>query len=185
MAEKSRIYLDSCCFIDIAKQVIGNLDSARAKDVWHTRQILEANKEGDLVAYTSVLSIVECTHADAVMDQRVRDLFTRLLTSGQYVVLVQPTPFIATDGRDLRWRHEVMLRGADYLHVASGLAVKCAEFLTTDEKIRSQTSKIEQLGMRVVAPADTLLLPDHYRQEDFLDDTVAEFPRETDEDNKG
>ncbi len=185
MAEKPRIYLDSCCFIDIAKQAIGNLDSARARDVWHTRQILEANKEGDLLAYTSVLSIVECTHADAVMDQRVRDLYTRLLTSGQYVALVQPTPFIATDGRDLRWRDEIMLRGPDYLHVASGLAVNCAEFLTTDEKILSQASKIKQRRMRVVTPGNTSLLPAHYRQEDMLDDTVAEFPRKADQDNEG
>ena len=181
MAEKPRIYLDSCCFIDIAKQAIGILEPGRNRDVWHTWKILEATKEGDVLAYTSVLSIVECTHADAVMDDRVRGLFTRLLTSGQYTVLVQPTPFIAENGRDLRWQHNIMLRGADYLHVACGLAVECREFLTTDEKILSQATGIENLGMRIAFPGDTVLLPETYRQGDMLDRTIANLPGETGE----
>jgi len=74
MAERPRIYLDSCCLIDIAKQAIGTLESDRDEDVWHTWKILAANKEGNVLTYTSVLSIVECTHADAVMDDRVRNL---------------------------------------------------------------------------------------------------------------
>jgi hypothetical protein len=140
MAEKPRIYVESCCFIDVAKQAIKTLPPERGLDVWHTWKILEAHKDGEVLAYTSVLTIAECTHADAVMDAKVRELFTRLLTSGQYVALVQPTPFIAADARDLRWQHGIVLRGADYLHVASGLAVKCSEFLTTDTKITGQAS---------------------------------------------
>ena len=168
MADKPRVYLDSCCFIDMVKQSIGDPDPTRSSDVWFTQKILEANAEGDVLAYTSVLSIVECTHANANMDQTVRELFTRFLTSGQYVALVQPTPFIAIDGRDLRWRHGITLRGADYLHIASGFAVKCTEFLTTDAKIISQSPKLEAIGMRALPPSQTLLLPDHYRQEDML-----------------
>src|SRR5438105_2837959 len=36
-------------------------------------------------------------HADGNMEPRVRDLFTRLLMSGQYVRLIQPTPFVAAE----------------------------------------------------------------------------------------
>ena len=184
MAEKNRIYLDSCCFIDAAKQATGILPTERDSDAWHIRQILEAHKDQELIAFTSVLTITECTHAEGNIDARVQGLFTRLLSSGQYINLVQPTPFIAIDGRDLRWKHGINLSGADYLHVASGLAVKCAEFLTTDgtagsgKSIIGNASKIEALGMRVVTPARTLLLPDRYKQGDMLkDEKVTELRR--------
>lgn len=179
MADLARIYLDSCCFIDIAKQSIGNLVRAREADVWHTWKILEAHKAGEVLAYTSVVTITECTHADSIMDAKVRDVFTRLLSSGQYVALVQPTPFIAMDGRDLAWKHKIALRGVDFLHVASGLAVKCTEFLTTDTKIQSQSAKIEKLGMRVCTSSQTVLLPDKYRQWDMLDDKVTPITRKS------
>ncbi len=177
MAEKSRIYLDSCCFIDIAKQSIGILPTARDVDVWYLWKILEAHKDGEIAVFTSMLSIVECTHADGNMTPKVRDLFIRLLMSGQYVTLVQPTPFLAADGRDLRWKHGVTLKGADYLHIASGLAVKCAEFLTTDGRILSNGKLIDRLGMRLATPSKTVLLPDKYRQGDMLDDKVASLRR--------
>src|SRR5690349_20577266 len=99
MTEKARVYLDACCFIDMAKQKIGvPLTSTRASDVWFLWKVLEAHKAGDVAAYTSTLSIADCTHADGNMEKPTRDLFMRLLTSGQFVLLVQPTPIIAADG---------------------------------------------------------------------------------------
>lgn len=43
MADAPRIYLDSCCFIDIVKQKIGIQPDSSDKDVWHTSEILEAH----------------------------------------------------------------------------------------------------------------------------------------------
>jgi hypothetical protein len=63
------------------------------------------------------------------MEPRVRDLFTRLLMSGQYVRLIQPTPFVAAEARDLRWKHAILLSGAGYIHVASALETRAREFL--------------------------------------------------------
>jgi predicted nucleic acid-binding protein len=168
-----RLYVDSCCFIDLAKESIGTLPQERANHSWYIWKLLEANKDQELEVYTSTLTIAECTHADGNMDQRVRDLFTRLLMSGQYVRLVQPTPFVAADGRDLRWRHGILLNGADYIHVASALAVKAKEFLTTDDRILREGTKIGALGLRIVMPALTALLPDRYRQGELLDDKIA------------
>jgi predicted nucleic acid-binding protein len=168
-----RIYVDSCCFIDLAKESIGTLSENRTNHSWYVWKLLEANKDEELEIHTSTLTIAECTHADGNMEQRVKDLFTRLLMSGQYVRLVQPTPFVAADGRDLRWRHGILLNGADYVHVASALAVKATEFLTTDDRLLRQAAKIEALGMRIVMPALTALLPDRYRQGELLDDKIA------------
>ena len=94
---------------------------SRNADVWFLWKMLEAHKEKDIEVFTSVLTIAECTHADGNSEQKVRELCTRLLMSGQYVTLVQPTPFIGADARDLRWIHGIALKGADALHVASGL----------------------------------------------------------------
>jgi hypothetical protein len=173
MADPGRLYLDACCFIDLAKQSIGTLPESRGDHVWFTWKLLEANKDGELEVYTSTLTIAECTHADGNMSQRVRELFIRLLTTGQYVKLVQPTPFVAADGRDLRWTYGITLRGADYVHVASGLTVKATEFLTTDDGILKEATKISARGMRVVVPALTAMLPDRYRQGDMLNDKIA------------
>jgi hypothetical protein len=179
MADLKRSYLDSCCFIDLAKQAIGALPTDRITAAWYLWKLLEANKDREVEIFTSTLSIAECTHADAVMDDRVRDLFNRFLMSGQYVRLVQPTPFLAADARDLRWHHGIMLRGADYIHVASAIAVKATELLTTDSRIIDQAPKIAPLGLRVVQPQLTAILPDKYRQEDMLDDKIAVLRQST------
>ncbi len=173
MAERVKTYLDSCCFIDMAKQAIGLLPTNRTQDVWYCWKLLEANRDGEIDVLTSVLTIAECTHADGNSDSKVRDLFTRVLMSGQFVQLVQPTPFIAADARDLRWLHGLTLRGADALHVASGLFLKAAEFLTTDDKIIKNQAAIGVLGMQVRAPAKTACLPMRYRQEEIFNDKIT------------
>ena len=171
MAEIPRIYLDACCFIDIAKTKIGRtLTLARESDVWLIQKYLEANAKKDAIVFTSVLTIAECLHADGVSDMSVRSLFTRLLTSGQHVTLVQPTPFLATEARDLRWKHGVEgIRGADYIHIQSAIATRCSELLTTDRGISENAESLQKLGLRVSAPRETELLPSKYRQGSMLD----------------
>jgi len=117
--------------------------------------------------------VAECTHAgDENITDEVKELFVRFLTSGKHVVLIQPDVFVAEDARDLRWKHKISLSGADALHVASALSVGCKEFLTTDQKRKGplgQADKIAQLGMYVIAPSATGLLPDEYRQTSALE----------------
>jgi PIN domain len=163
--------------LDAAKQAIGILPNARNSDVWHLWKLLEAHKEGDVVLFSSILSIAECTHAGGNMDDRVQNLFKRLLLSGEHLKLVQPTPYIAADARDLRWKYNINLGGADGLHVSSAVDRKCSEFLTVDDRILKESSKIGQLGPNVVQPSKTNLLPDKYRQGNLLDDKVAKFKR--------
>jgi predicted nucleic acid-binding protein len=167
MADKPRIYLDSCCFIDLVKQTLSlPLDSDRQKDVWHVKQLLQAHRDGEVQVFTSALSIAECTHVEGDTSQKVRNEFNDLLLSGQYLVLVEPTPFIMTDARDLRWGKALTLRGADAVHVASALNRKCEEFITTDKQIAKLNSNtaIVRAGLRAIAGRDTKCLPDKYRQ---------------------
>ena len=177
MAEKPKIYIDSCCFIDAAKHSLRIVPNSRTQDVWFLWKLLEAHKERDVVLFTSMLSVAECTHADGNMSDSVKSLFSRVLLSGHHVTLIQPTPFIATDARNLRWIHNVMLGGADYLHVASALDRKCIEFLTTDEKISKAAPRLKSLNLTVCEPCKTNLLPDKYKQGNLLDDKVTPIKR--------
>jgi len=80
------------------------------------------------------------------------------------VYLIQESVLVAERARDLRWVHKITLRGADSVHVASALEMQCIEFVTTDEKIHKQNDILRPLGLCVVYPHETTLLPDEYRQ---------------------
>ena len=169
MADIRRIYVDSCCFIEMVKVEIGNrIESDREKDVWHLKRLLEAVRDKELAAYTSTLTIAECQHVgDGKVTDAVKSQFSRLLMSGQYVNLVQVTPFIAQDARDLRWARGISLKGADGLHVASALALKCEEFISCDKRfarIQNAQKLLLKDGMRIATGKDTQCLPDKYRQ---------------------
>jgi predicted nucleic acid-binding protein len=175
MAEVRKIYMDSCCFIDMVKTKIGKTLSAdRELDVWHLKRLLEANRDKEIEIYTSTITIAECSHAgDGDISEIVRNTFSLLLMSGQYVRLVQPTPFIAEDARDLRWKHGIALRGADAIHVASALDRKCEEMLTSDgrlERLNKSVTILTKLGLNIRAGRNTDCLPHKYRQLGFDDE---------------
>lgn len=172
MGDLPRIYIDACCFIDMVKtSVAAKIESDRERDVWHLKRILEANRDREVEVYTSVLSIAECQHVgEETVTAEVKAQFNALLMSGQYARLVQVTPFIAQDARDLRWNRNVNLRGADAIHLASALDRKCAEFLTTNgrfEKVDKFSGQLSQSGLAVLRGRDTKLLPSKYRQIDW------------------
>src|SRR5262249_7650853 len=123
MADVRKTYVDSCCFIEMVKTKLGKtLTQERELDVWFLKRLLEANRDKEVEIYTSTLTIAECSHGgDGDISPTVKSEFDRLLMSGQYVRLVQMTPFIAVDARDLRWTHGIALRGADSVHIASAL----------------------------------------------------------------
>jgi len=172
MAELRRVYIDSCCFIDAVKVEVGNVVSTdREKDVWFLKRLMEAHRDKAVRIFTSTLTIAECTHVgEFPISDKVKSEFTRLLLSGQYVHLVQMTPFIATDARDLRWNRGMSVRGPDGIHIASALFMKCEEFLSCDEKLSrivAQGSKIIPLGMTPRRSCETVCLPASYRQLDL------------------
>jgi hypothetical protein len=80
-----------------------------------------------------MLTVAECQSADGICDEKVQREFVSLLTSGQYVSLIQDTIFVADRARNLLWKDNIRLKGADSTHLTSALEMGCVEFLTTDE----------------------------------------------------
>jgi predicted nucleic acid-binding protein len=170
---RPRLYFDSCCFIDLVKQHIGAaLVPEHARNVWYVQKLLEAQRDGALEAYTSVLAVGECVsvekgQADVPVD--VQDRFRRLLTSGQYVRLLNPTPHTQTLIQKFRWDHKLILGAADAIHFAAAIEHGCTEFLTGDGRLKkpkvvAAVPILRSLGMSVIEPKDTAHLPDNYRQ---------------------
>jgi predicted nucleic acid-binding protein len=169
MTDAIKTYVDACCFIDMVKTKVGKtLEQGREHDVWHLKRLLEAHRDKEIEIYTSTLTIAECSHGgDGDTSPVVKSEFTRLLMSGQYVRLVQLTPFIAVDARDLRWNHGMAIRGADAIHVASALAMKCEEFLSSNGRLARlglAGTTLAKLGLHVRSGKDTQCLPEKYRQ---------------------
>jgi predicted nucleic acid-binding protein len=178
MAEPRRVYIDTCCFIDLARvEIKDRLDTDRENDAWHIKKLMEAHRDGEIRLFTSAITIVECRHGGQnPPSEEIKSQFSRLLMSGQYVQLVQPTPFIMVDGRDLTWVHGLNIKGADSIHVASALDRKCEEFLTSNGRLArfgQHGSTLQRLGLACKPARETQCLPTKYRQLELSDGATA------------
>lgn len=150
----------------VKNEVGAKIEEGRGADIWFLKQLLQAHRDQEIQVFTSTLAIAECTSAGDLIKPNVKRAFERLLTSGEYVHLVQPTPFVMEAARDLRWVHGVVLRGADAVHVASAVDRKCEEFITTDGQIKKLAAKpiLAKLGLKMIVARETGCLPEKYRQ---------------------
>lgn len=160
----------------MVKTKIGKtLSTEKENDVWFLKRLLEAHRDREVEIYTSTLTIAECCHAgDGDISEPVKNAFSQILTSGQYVRLVETTPFIGEDARDLRWKHGLALKGADAIHVASALDRKCEELLTSDSRLSRLSlheTSLAKLGLKIKPGRETLCLPEKYRQLRLADET--------------
>ena len=55
----------------------------------------------------------------------------------------------------------------DSIHVATAIHMRCGEFLTRDTGILQHRERLAALGLSVIAPLQTMILPDKFRQDDF------------------
>jgi predicted nucleic acid-binding protein len=166
------IYLDACPLIDMAerKDSTDQSDEAGAC-VWFCRQILRAARDGRVKVLTSFLSIAECTSIRAEdgssipsPPDEIKRFYEMLLLSGKSgLELVSLTQAITIKARNLRWVSGINLRGADTIHVASAMQSRCDELWTRDGKIWKKRQQIAELGLRVIKPTETGLLPPEYR----------------------
>lgn len=183
MSDSPKLYLDSCCFIDLVKFRRGmnlSLDDdtrkSRENDCWYLRKICDAARDGALTVVTSMLTVAECTHVGeaAPPSEETQNMFIDFLTSGMVAQLVEPDIFVAECARALRWTYDIRLGGADAIHMATAQIEGCAEFLTMDETIKKQKvkesiPKLAKIGIKVLRPYETTLLPISYRQGSFYD----------------
>lgn len=172
MAELRRVYFDTTMFVDVVKTDLNKpVEDGRAPHVWIAKKLLEAHRDSEIKVLTSALTIAECTHAgDGDISERAQFLMSKLLTSGDYVELIQTTPFVATGARDLRWTHGINLKGADGVHAASAISEGCEEFITSDgrfDRLHNHHEAFERLGLRIIRASDTQCLPTKYRQMGF------------------
>ena len=164
MSGKIPVYLDSCCFIDVVKfDASAKLEDGREKEVWYIKKLLQAHKDGKIIVFTSTLTIAEAVHTgETPVPDGVQEHFDSLLNSGQYVQLVQPTPFTFSRARDLRWKDEIAVGGADGVHLATALEKSCSEFHSMDRRfgrIDAHKNIIENKGLKVCRPSETKVLP--------------------------
>jgi predicted nucleic acid-binding protein len=164
---KDSIYIETSPLIDYIK---GDKSVAedRQRNNWYLKQFLTAASNGEIQLITSMLTIAECRRAfsDKPATDENKRLVRSILTSGRVFTLAEVTRNIATRARDLDWDDGLTsLGGADAIHVATALLTDCKELFSTDARnILKNSSKIEALGLRVISPAGTSLLPPEYRQ---------------------
>ena len=165
MAKKPRAYIDSCCYIELALDSVGK--SKKGSDVWCLNAMLKMHRDAQVELMTSTLSIAECQHAKGTLTDEIRKLLKQLITSGQYVTLIQDTILVAEKARDLKWVHGVSgISGADAIHVASALEMSCDYLVTFDASgMHSTATQLAVLGIEVIYPHDFMKrIPGEYRQ---------------------
>jgi predicted nucleic acid-binding protein len=176
MSSVPRIYCDANPIIELAKLGKGTHDRSREHDLWIMRQTLKAAQNGEIDLFTSSISVAECVAAGDDWGQDVQEFFVGALTSGRMFKLVQDSIFVAERARDLRWKHNIRLRGMDAIHVASAIDADCGEFFTWDhdmgkDKFAAKCAALAKVGVKAVVPSDTKLLPGFY-----LSEKVGLFP---------
>lgn len=171
MASLPRVYMDTCCFVEIAQSpaTVG-----REKDIWHLEMLLRAAQARDIILHTSVLTVAECLYVIGKTEEETREIFEHVLTSGQVARIINPTVFTGRLATDLYWKEKIRLSGPDLLHVAAAMEKKCSEFVTFDGADRPKrkspfgnSQKLQELGLRVVRPSETQSIPQSYRQGGF------------------
>ena len=159
MLNPKKVYLDTNCFVGVV--YYSKFKAFRNDEEDHLKycvKALTAAKEGDLIVYTSTITVAECQTVKGCYDDEVKRLFRSILTSGRIVRLVADSIFIAETARDLRWNHDINLKGVDAIHISSALEVRCDEFLTKDIKILKQADKFAKLGLVATKAPESRIL---------------------------
>jgi len=162
-----RIYCDANPIIELTKYSRHTHDPIREADCEMMQRILHAANNEQISLFTSSISIAECVSAGEDYGKEVQEFLVNLLTSGRMFKLVQDSIFIAEEARNLRWDHHIKLQGMDAIHVASAIDADCTEFLTCDTdlskpKVADKIRVLAGLGIRVITPSETQLLPERY-----------------------
>lgn len=161
----------------------------RVKEVMFCKSILSASRKGDIQVYTSTITQTEFLHAgkDNNLDDKAKRLIDAMLTSGKGgVILVQCSQFVTTRARDLYREDEIKIGNMDRIHLASALDAECDEFITVDnDDFIKKAEKIDNLGIKVIYPSQTKLLPEKYRQMDLeIEDEEDSKEEETERESK-
>lgn len=169
---KPRIYIDACYYIDVARgRHAAPLDAGRELHIPFIENLLLAARAGEIEVWASTLIISECLALEKqaqVIPENVQQTFMSLLTSGSVVKLSAVDFFIAERARDLLWVDGIRCGGgADMVHIATAIELKCEEFITTNRKRGplqgDAPAKLASLhNLRIIEAPQTSVLPPHY-----------------------
>ena len=173
---KQKIYFDSCCFIDIvANDANIKTKEQRDYDVECYKSLFQESKANNIIAFTSYLTVVECTHVKdknkkTILTNEVKRLFDSIILSGMAgITTIMPTSIIIERARQLNWDNNITLKPFDLLHVSSALELNCCEFITTDVNSINRDDnilKIKKLGLGIIKVTSSSFLPaDHLQTE--------------------
>lgn len=171
------IYIDTCCFIDVLITQIGHggdLTETQKASAEYTELCLKAARAGDIIVVTSTMTVAELRSAKPYpVTSEIRQKITSVLLSEQVVRLAQVTVAIAERARNLEWDHGITLKPVDSVHVATALEAECIEMLTLDGKggPLAKAAQLLPLGLKVVAPSQTSVLPSKYLTKGLFDGT--------------
>lgn len=177
MKQLPRIYVDSCIVIELAKFAKKLHRKDRENDIWFVSQMLKASEDGEIEVVSSSLTVAESLFLGVdekkkpiECDVATQEFLINVLTSGRLIKLIEPSLFVAERARDLRWKHGLKLKPYDSMHVASALDGGCKELLSWDgdmasDKRAKEIKVLSSLGLRVIAPHDSNVLPKEYTQQ--------------------
>lgn len=76
----------------------------------------------------------------------------------------------------MKWVHGANLRGADAIHAASAIEMRCEELVTTDARFNTDTNRpiLEALGVRLIRAPDSGVLPVSYKQYTFSEEGLGD-----------
>ena len=123
----SRLAIDTAPFIYFVERTAPYVDTMR--------EIFKQINDGDLLGYSSVITLAEVL----VLPIRTENIelasqYRRILTKSRYFILQEITPGVAERAAALRAKYNV--KAPDALQVASALEVGCEAFLTHDFGLR-------------------------------------------------
>ena len=122
-----RLAIDTAPFIYFIERHPAYLSQMRA--------VFERITQGNLTAYTSVLTLTEVLVQPLQMhNQMIAESYRTILQHSAHLLLVSITPDVAEQAAQLRAQYH--LRTPDSLQVAAALSVGCDAFLTNDNGLR-------------------------------------------------
>ena len=105
-----RVYWDSCCFISYLK------GDARGEQL---KGIVESSEAHELEIVTSVIAIAEVLKISDEGSGDDRKRIVETMTSRPGLTIVELTPHLATEARDIIWRISYEKHQCDAIHLAT------------------------------------------------------------------
>jgi predicted nucleic acid-binding protein len=175
MTVEPLVYMDSDSVIDVLKfnqHLATKEPHLKIQDFQYKKQhieycvkLLKAAEYKDITLLTSSLTIAEVWHiGQRPPSEEEKRIIMSVLTSGKVFTLVPDSYFVAIRARDLAWKYNIQLKGADAIQVASALEANCIEYVTNDKPILSNKDALKKLGLNAINGHFTSALPPSYTQ---------------------